>query len=108
MTLTPPLRKLVVSAHITFAIGWLGAVASFLALAIAGLNTQDTQIMNAAYLGMDLTALCYSSFEFCATYYGTYFVTWHAMGTFSTLLDNCQTFDNLPFHPNLSDTHAPN
>lgn len=54
MTLTPPLRKLVVTAHLTFAIGWLGAVAGFLTLAIAGLNSTDTQILNAAYLGMDL------------------------------------------------------
>ena len=56
MTLTPLLRKFVVTAHVTFAVGWLGSVAGFLALAIAGLNSQDTQIMNAAYLGMDLTA----------------------------------------------------
>ncbi len=34
--------------------GWLGSVAGFLALATAGLTSQDTQIMNAAYLGMDL------------------------------------------------------
>jgi len=56
MTLPPLLRKLVLTAHITFAVGWLGAVAAFLVLAIAGLNSKDTQIMNAAYLGMDLTA----------------------------------------------------
>ena len=56
MILTPPLRKFAVTAHTTFAVGWLGSVAGFLALAIAGLNSQDTQIMNAAYLGMDLTA----------------------------------------------------
>ena len=56
MTLAPSLRKFLVTAHITFAVGWLGAVAGFLALAIAGLKSQDIQIMNAAYLGMDLTA----------------------------------------------------
>ena len=56
MTLTPPLRKFVVTAHVTFAVGWLGAVAVFLALAIAGLHSHDPQVMNAAYLGMDLTA----------------------------------------------------
>ena len=56
MTLPPLLRKFVLTAHITFAVGWLGAVAAFLALAIAGLNSNDAQIMNAAYLGMDLTA----------------------------------------------------
>jgi hypothetical protein len=56
MTLSPLLRKFVLTAHITFAVGWLGAVAVFLALAIAGLNSKDAQIMKAAYLGMDLTA----------------------------------------------------
>jgi hypothetical protein len=54
MTLTPLLRKLVLTAHITFAVGWLGAVAGFLALAIAGLTSQDTQKINAAYLAMEL------------------------------------------------------
>ena len=56
MTMTPLLRKFVLTAHVTFAVGWLGAVAGFLALALAGLNSQDIQIMKAAYLGMDLTA----------------------------------------------------
>lgn len=54
MTLTPPLRKFMVTAHITFAVGWLGAVATFLALAIAGLSSQDMQEVRAAYLSMDL------------------------------------------------------
>ena len=47
------LRKLVLTAHITFAVGWLGAVAGFLALAIIGLKSQDAQIVTAAYLAMD-------------------------------------------------------
>lgn len=51
------LRKLVLSAHITFAVGWLGTVAGFLVLAIIGLNSQDTQTMRAVYLAMDLITL---------------------------------------------------
>jgi hypothetical protein len=47
------LRKFVLTAHITFAVGWLGAVAGFLALAIIGLKSQDTQTVSAAYLSMD-------------------------------------------------------
>lgn len=47
------LRKFILTAHITFAVGWLGAVAGFLALAVIGVNSQDSQIMNAAYLAMD-------------------------------------------------------
>lgn len=34
-------------------VGWLGAVAVFLALAIAGLTAQDAQVVRAVYLGMD-------------------------------------------------------
>jgi ABC-type nickel/cobalt efflux system permease component RcnA len=50
------LRKLVLTAHITFSVGWLGAVAVFLALAIAGLTSRDPQMVRAAYSAMELTA----------------------------------------------------
>ena len=52
----PGLRKFVLTAHVTFAVGWLGAVAAFLALAIAGLTSQDAQLVRSAYLSMDLIA----------------------------------------------------
>jgi hypothetical protein len=52
----PGLRKSVLTAHIIFSVGWLGAVAVFLALAIAGLTSQDAQMVRAAYLAMELTA----------------------------------------------------
>ncbi len=52
----PGLRKFVLTAHVTFAVGWLGAVAAFLALAIAGLTSQDAQLVRSAYLTMDLIA----------------------------------------------------
>jgi hypothetical protein len=55
-TMTSSLRKLVLTAHVTFSVGWLGAVAAFLVLAIAGLTSQDIQIVRSAYLAMDLTA----------------------------------------------------
>lgn len=47
------LRKFVLTAHITFAVGWLGAVAGFLALAVVGWKSQEPQIVSAAYLAMD-------------------------------------------------------
>ncbi len=56
MTMTPRLRKFVLTAHVTFAVGWLGAVAGFLALAIAGLASQDAQTVRSAYLAMELIA----------------------------------------------------
>lgn len=55
MTMTPRLRKFALTAHITSSVGWLGAVAGFLALAVAGLTSQDAQMVRAAYLAMELT-----------------------------------------------------
>jgi len=52
----PALRKALLTAHITSSVGWLGAVAGFLALAIAGLNSKDAELVRAAYLAMALTA----------------------------------------------------
>jgi hypothetical protein len=48
-------RKLALTAHVTASVGWLGAVAAFLALAVVGLTSQDTQTVRAAYIAMDLT-----------------------------------------------------
>jgi hypothetical protein len=56
VSLSPRLRKFVLTAHITLADGWLGAVAGFLALAVAGLTSQDAQTVRAAYLAMGLIA----------------------------------------------------
>ena len=56
MALTPGIRKLVLTAHVVFSVGSLGAVAVFLALAFAGLASQDAQMVRAAYLAMEFTA----------------------------------------------------
>ena len=53
MTRAPRLRKFALTAHISSSVGWLGAIAGFLALASIGLARQDVQIVRAAYLGMD-------------------------------------------------------
>ena len=52
--MTLRLRKLALTAHITFSVGWLGAVVAYLALAIVGLTSRDAQIVRAAYLSMEL------------------------------------------------------
>jgi hypothetical protein len=54
--MTPRLSKFVLTSHITFSVGWLGAVAVFLALAIAGITSKDTQLARSAYLAMELSA----------------------------------------------------
>ncbi|MGP3948612.1 hypothetical protein [Streptomyces sp. 7N604] len=53
--MTPPLRKVALTAHVTSSVGWLGAVAAFLALAIAGLAGQDPQKVRGAYVAMEVT-----------------------------------------------------
>ena len=52
--MTPALRKVSLTAHIVFSIGWIGAVAAFLALSIAGLTSQDPETVRGAYSSMDL------------------------------------------------------
>jgi hypothetical protein len=66
MAMTPNLRKVALTAHVISSVGWLGAVAAFLALAVAGLTGQDA-LTRSAYLAMDLTGwyvivpLCFAS-----------------------------------------------
>jgi hypothetical protein len=55
MALTPRLRKLALTTHVTASVGWLGAIIAFLALSIAGLTSQDPQTAQGAYLVMELT-----------------------------------------------------
>jgi hypothetical protein len=44
----------VLTAHVTFSVGWLGSVATFLALAISGLVTEDPRIVSADYIAIGL------------------------------------------------------
>jgi len=53
--MTPRLRKFALTAHVISSVGWLGAVAGFLALAVAALASQDAQTMRGSYLAMELT-----------------------------------------------------
>jgi poly-beta-hydroxyalkanoate depolymerase len=52
MTVTPRVRRLALTAHIACSVGWLGAVAAFLALAIVALTSEDGQTVRGAYLVM--------------------------------------------------------
>jgi hypothetical protein len=55
VALTPRLRKLALTAHVTASVGWLGAVVAFLALSVIGLTSQDPQTVQGVYLVMELT-----------------------------------------------------
>ncbi len=54
MTMTPRVRKLALTAHVTSSVGWLGAVAAFLALAVASLASDETETVRAAHLAMEV------------------------------------------------------
>jgi MFS family permease len=56
MIMPPRLRKFALAVHITLAVGWIGAVASYIALDVAAAASQDAQTLRAAYLGMEIIA----------------------------------------------------
>ncbi|RWQ87140.1 MAG: hypothetical protein EOS85_06855 [Mesorhizobium sp.] len=56
MIMTRGLRKFTLTVHVASSVGTLGAVAGFLALAVAGLASEDSQMVRAAYPAMELTA----------------------------------------------------
>ncbi|MFF0450096.1 hypothetical protein ACFYT4_27525 [Streptomyces sp. NPDC004609] len=53
--LPPALRKLALTAHVTASVGWLGAVAVFLVLTVAGLRGADPGTARAVYPALGLT-----------------------------------------------------
>ncbi|MGH7961767.1 MAG: hypothetical protein ACRERD_08055, partial [Candidatus Binatia bacterium] len=56
MAMTASLRKFTLTAHVTSSVGWLGALAVFLAHAIVSYTSQDEQLVRAACLAMGVAA----------------------------------------------------
>ena len=52
--LTSSARKFVLATHVTSSVAWMGGVACFLVLAIAGFTSSQTQTVQAAYVAMSL------------------------------------------------------
>jgi hypothetical protein len=88
--MTPALRKLTITAHVTCSIGWLGAVAAFLVLSISGLTSHDAEAVRGAYLSMDLISrfviipMCFAAlatglFQALATPWGLFRYYWVVM-----------------------------
>ena len=50
----PGVRKLSLTAHVVFSVGWLGAVVAFLGLAILGLTTDDIETVRTAYVSTEV------------------------------------------------------
>lgn len=55
MTMSPGLRTFVLTTHITFSVGWIGAVVAYLALGVSTVISQDVQTVRAAWIAMELT-----------------------------------------------------
>jgi hypothetical protein len=56
MLMPPGVRRFALTAHVVSSVGWLGAIAVFLALSLAGLMADEARAVRAAYLAMDLAA----------------------------------------------------
>jgi hypothetical protein len=54
MTLGPRLRKVVLTAHVVSVGGWIGAVAAYLVLAVAGSTSDSAETVRAAFIAMEL------------------------------------------------------
>ncbi|GIK37110.1 MAG: hypothetical protein BroJett011_09430 [Chloroflexota bacterium] len=55
MIMTPGLRKFALTTHLTFSVGWIGAVVAYLGLGVAAVTSQDAQMVRAAWIAMELT-----------------------------------------------------
>jgi hypothetical protein len=48
-------RRFALTTHVSTSVGWFGAVATFLVLAVAGMTSDDPLTVRSAYLAMELT-----------------------------------------------------
>lgn len=56
MTFSPRIRKFMLTTHITSSLAWFGALGVFFVHAVAGLMSQDEQIVRAMTIAMSFTA----------------------------------------------------
>jgi hypothetical protein len=53
--MSPAVRKLALTVHLTSSVGWIGAVIAYLALGVAAVTSSDTLTVRAAWAAMELT-----------------------------------------------------
>jgi hypothetical protein len=56
MTMSPPVRKAMLAVHIASSVGWLGAIAAYIALNVPVIAGADEQLVRAAHLMMQPVA----------------------------------------------------
>ena len=57
MPMPPALRKLTLAVHLTVSVGWVGAVAGYIALDVTAASGRDVETLRFAFLGMERIAL---------------------------------------------------
>lgn len=102
----PGLRRFVRTAHITFSVGWLGALAGFLALAITGLRSDNATIVSAVYIAMDLI----TKYVIVPLSVTPLLITGPllSLGTIQVLLGHHKTLDQHHFHHHSPGAHTAN
>jgi hypothetical protein len=53
MIMTPNFRKFALTAHVTFSVGWLGSVVTYLALVVIALTNTDIKTIHAFIIAME-------------------------------------------------------
>jgi hypothetical protein len=56
MAMSAGVRRLALAAHIALSVGWVGAVAAYIAFDVTAATSRDPQTLRAAYLAMELNA----------------------------------------------------
>ena len=55
MTMSPGVRKLALTVHLTSSVGWIGVVIAYLALGALAVTSQETDNVRAAWIAMEFT-----------------------------------------------------
>ena len=53
--MSPGVRKFALTTHLTFSVGWIGAVLAYLGLGVSAVVSDDTRTIRAAWTGMEVT-----------------------------------------------------
>jgi len=94
-TMPRQLGRVMLITHIVVSVGWLGAVAGFLVLSIAGLTSCDVSTVRGVYLSMNLIGLLFarSAQLRCAADWACP-IAWNLMGFVSAILDDSEACSN--------------
>jgi hypothetical protein len=96
MKMTPRMSKAMLTLHIIFSVGWIGAVVVFLVFSIVALTNEDNQLVRSSLIAMELsawfaivpfslTSLCTGVVQAIGTKWGLFKHYWIILKLFLTL-----------------------